>query len=115
MSRARALVDRHIAAFNARDVDALLADFTDSASWITGDYVVPEGGMREIFTEAMQSLTPRLSLQRVIDGGDVVAVEVREAWSRDGSEKSAELVAVFDLEDGKVSQAKVYREGSADV
>ncbi|UVI36947.1 nuclear transport factor 2 family protein [Brevibacterium spongiae] len=108
------MADRHIAAFNAGDVDALLADFADSATWVTGDYTIAEGGLREFFTEAMQALLPQLSLRRVIDGGSVIAVEMREDWSHQGENKSAGLIAVFDLVDSKIAKAKIYREGSAD-
>lgn len=114
MSDSKDLINRHISAFNAHDVDALLADFASSATWVTGDYTVPEGHLREFFTSAMESLTPQLSLHRIIDGGDVVAAEMSEDWSHEGEAKRARLISVFDLSDGKITQAKIYREGSAD-
>lgn len=114
MDEAQELVERHIAAFNTQDVDALLTDFTPTATWVTGDYTVPEGTLREFFTSAMESLTPQLSLHRVIDGGEIVAAEMSETWSDGEEQKSAGLVAVFDLNDGKITRAKIYREGSAD-
>lgn len=111
---AQDLVERHIAAFNSQEVDALLADFTSTATWVTGDYAVPEGGLREFFATAMESLTPQLSLHRVIGGGEVVVAEMSESWSNEGKEKSAGLIAVFDLAAGKITRAKIYREGSAE-
>lgn len=114
MSQTHDLVNRHIDAFNNHDVDALLADFAPSADWVTGDYTVPEGQLREFFTSAMQSITPRLVLRRFIDGGDAVAIEMTESWTNEDTAKSAALVAVFDLSDGKITRAKVYREGSSD-
>lgn len=114
MSQTESLVTRHIDAFNAHDVDALLADFADSAEWVTGDYMVPAGQLREFFVTAMESITPQLSLRRIIDGGDVVAAEMTETWTHDGTYRSASLIAVFDLADGKIARAKIYREGSAD-
>ncbi|MCS4592402.1 nuclear transport factor 2 family protein [Brevibacterium sediminis] len=114
MPHACDLVDRHIAAFNAGDVEELLADFAESATWVTGDYTVPEGGLREFFTGAMQSLRPRLRLRRIIDGGSSIAVEMREDWSHQSEAKSAGLVAIFDLADGQIARATIYREGSAD-
>jgi|SRR5699024_8492149 len=114
MSRTHDLVNRHIAAFNSHDVDALLADFTPSADWITGEYTVPGGQLREFFASAMESITPQLELYRIIDGGAVVAVEMNEAWTYEGVHKTAGLIAVFDLADGKIARAKIYREGSAD-
>ncbi|MPV51220.1 nuclear transport factor 2 family protein [Pseudactinotalea sp. HY158] len=108
------LVRRHLDAFNAGDAAALLADFAPGATWVTGDYTVPGGELREFFETAMASITPRLELVRVIDGGAVVAVEMIERWNHDGADRSAALLAVFDLAGGLISRAKIYREGSAD-
>lgn len=114
MSQTPKLVQRHIDAFNDHDVDALLADFAPSAAWVTGDYTVPEGQLREFFTSAPESLTPELTLRRAIDGGNVVAIEMTEEWTHDDDPKSADLVAVFDLDTGKITRARIYREGTAD-
>ncbi|GAA3836619.1 hypothetical protein KACC15558_18400 [Brevibacterium ammoniilyticum] len=114
MCRTEDLVRRHIDAFNAHDVDALLADFAPATEWVTGDYTVPAGQLREFFVSAMESITPQLSLLRIIDGGDVVAAEMTETWTHNGADRSASLIAVFDLTDGKIARAKIYREGSAD-
>jgi ketosteroid isomerase-like protein len=110
-----ALVARHVAAFNAADVDALLADFTADATWVTGTYAVPPGQLRDFFRDAMQELTPRLTVHRSIDGGDAVAVEMTESWTVGDRPDSKALVAVFSLREGKIAAAKIYREGSADV
>ncbi|MDR4534383.1 nuclear transport factor 2 family protein [Glutamicibacter sp. PS] len=114
MTFAEQLIARHVNAFNARDLDALLADFTDDTSWVTGDYSVPAGGLREFFDEAMRAILPHLEIRRVIDGGQVVAAELTETWEHQGSTRRAALIAVFDIERGRISRAKIYREGSAD-
>lgn len=114
MTSADELVHRHIKAFNDGDPDLLLADFTPTATWVTGDYTVPCGELRSFFEEAMRSLRPRLALTRTIDGGETVAAEMTETWTQDGVAKCAALVAVFDLDGGKIAKAKIYREGSAD-
>lgn len=114
MARAHDLIERHILAFNSGDTAALLADFSPTATWVTGDYTVPEGGLEEFFTSAMQALRPRLELSRVIDGGDIVAAEMTEHWTHEQTAKSAALIAVFDLDSGKITRAKIYREGTAD-
>lgn len=110
-----ALVARHVAAFNAADVDALLADFTADATWVTGTYTVPPGQLRQFFRDAMQQLIPRLTVHRSIDGGDAVAVEMTESWKVGDRPDSTALVAVFSVRAGKIAAAKIYREGSADV
>jgi hypothetical protein len=111
---ARSLVERHVAAFNAKDLDALLADFTEDARWVTGDYEVPAGGLRDFFGQAMSALLPTLTVVRVIDGGDAVVAEMTEEWTHEGAVKRAALLAVFDLEEGRITRTKIYREGSAD-
>ena len=114
MSIAEDLVRRHVEAFNSGDADALLADFAPEATWVTGEYSVPSHELRPFFEEAMRSLRPHLTLIRIIDGGHAVAVEMIETWTHDGEEKTAALISVFDLVAGRISRAKIYREGSAD-
>ena len=114
MCRTEELVMRHIDAFNAHDVDALLADFAPDAQWTTGDYTVPAGELREFFATAMESITPQLTFRRLIDGDHVSAVELTETWTHGGRDRTASLVAIFDLLDGRITRSKIYREGSAD-
>lgn len=114
MDTTRALVQRHIDAVNAGDADALLADFAPDAVWVTGDYTVPAGELRSFFEGAMRSIRPHLSPVRTIGEGDAVAVEMTETWTHDGASKQAALIAVFDLAAGRITRAKIYREGSAD-
>lgn len=108
------LVQRHVDAFNAGDAERLLADFAPDAVWVTGDYIVPAGGLRPFFEGAMRSIRPHLALARIIGGAEIVAVEMTETWLHHEVAKSAALIAVFELADGKISRAKIYREGSAD-
>ncbi|QOR71855.1 nuclear transport factor 2 family protein [Ruania alkalisoli] len=108
------LIRRHLNAFNSGDVDALMADLHPDATWVTGDHEVPPGTLREFFATAMAGLTPHLELHRIIDGAGVVAAELTETWTHDGQHRQAALVAIFDLRDGRIARAKIYREGSAD-
>ena len=114
MAFADELVRRHIEAFNAGDADLLLADFASGATWVTGDYTVPGGELRSFFVEAMRSIRPHLALNRAIDGGETIVAEMTETWVSDGESKSASIAAVFDLSEGRIRRAKIYREGSAD-
>lgn len=114
MTAADDLVRRHIAAFNAHDAERLLADFHPGATWVTGDYTVPSDELQEFFEGAMRAITPTLTLARVVDGEGVVVAEMTESWTHENESRSASLVAIFDLVDGRISRAKIYREGSAD-
>ena len=114
MSSAEEIMAEHVAAFNAGDAERVLAGFTEDATWVTADYTVPAGEMRAFFEGAMRSLTPQLTVTRVIDGGNAVAAELTEKWTYGGTAKTAALVAVFDLSGERIHRAKIYREGSAD-
>ncbi|KNX37977.1 nuclear transport factor 2 family protein [Luteipulveratus halotolerans] len=114
MADGSAVVEAHVAAFNAQDIDALMAGFCDDASWVTGTDVVPTSELRAFFTAAFEHLTPRLSVERVIDGGDAVAAQMRETWSHEGESRSASIIGVYDVSAGLIRRGKIYREGSAD-
>ncbi|NLF03555.1 MAG: SnoaL-like domain-containing protein [Actinomycetales bacterium] len=113
MSANLELVRRHVDAFNAADLDALLADFAPDATWVMGETVVPAEELPDLFGRAVHYLDPHLTLIRVVDGGDAVAVELHERWTQDGEAKDAMLLALLDVHEGKVRRGKVYREGSA--
>ncbi|GAB2491774.1 nuclear transport factor 2 family protein [Streptosporangium sandarakinum] len=54
---------RHVDAFNARDLDTLMAGFTDDASWVTGTSIVQgRGELTEFFAAAMAGLLPTLTI-----------------------------------------------------
>jgi ketosteroid isomerase-like protein len=68
---AAAVVRRHVDAFNARDLDALMAGFTADARWVTGTAVVH--GYEELtglFAAAMAGLLPRLVIEDLLADGD---------------------------------------------
>ena len=69
---------RHIDAFNAHDLDALMACFSTDASWATGaDRFQGAAALRMLFAGAFEALSP--------------------------------------VEAGRITAAKIYREGSADI
>jgi uncharacterized protein len=109
-----AAIRAHIDAFNARDVDALMAGFTDDATWITGETAVRgRAELTTLFTEAITGLLPRLTLQHLITEGDRVACQFSETISYSGGERTYSIAAFYRLVDGRIASAKVYREGSA--
>jgi hypothetical protein len=54
-------------------------------------------------------------VRRSIDGGDAVAVEMKESWTLADRPDSAALVAVLTVRDGTIAAAKRYLEGNAEV
>jgi hypothetical protein len=111
-----AVVTRHIDAFNAHDLDALMACFSTDASWVTGaDHFEGAAALRTLFAGAFEALSPRLSLLNLLVQGDEVACELREDYSAAGVDRTDHIAGFFRVEAGRITAAKIYREGSADV
>ncbi|MDX3073779.1 nuclear transport factor 2 family protein [Streptomyces sp. NPDC088354] len=113
---AAAAVREHLRAFNARDLEALLAGFTDDVVWITGGTTVRgRAALTGFFDEAMRGLLPTLELRDVIAEGARAACQMTETLTYGGEVRSYPIAAFYELRDGRIASAKVYREGSADV
>ena len=112
-----AVVRRHVAAFDAGDLEGLLAGFTDDARWRTGrSDATGRDELRELFTGAIGGLAPRLALRRRVGGADgTVAAELTETWTRDGGTGTAPLAGWYRVRGGRIAEARIYREGSAEV
>lgn len=107
---------RHIDAFNAHDLDALMACFSTDASWATGaDRFQGAAALRSLFAGAFEALSPRLSLRNLLIQGDQVACELREDYSVEGVDRTDLIAGFFRVEGGRITAAKIYREGSADI
>ncbi|MGW4489062.1 nuclear transport factor 2 family protein [Amycolatopsis sp. NPDC004368] len=110
------LLRRHVAAFNTRDLDALLAGFTDDAVWITGTTVARgRAELTELFSGAMTRLLPTLTIDAVLTDGDRVAAQLTERLTHGGEERAFPIAGFYDLRDGRIASAKIYREGSAEL
>jgi uncharacterized protein len=111
-----AVVMRHIDAFNAHDLDALMTCFSTDASWATGaDRFQGAAALRTLFAGALEALSPRLSLQNLLVQGDQVACELREDYSAEGVDRTDYIAGFFRVETGRITAAKIYREGSAEI
>lgn len=109
------IVQAHFSAFNARDIDALMAGFADDAVFATGDHlVVGQRGIRAMFADALEALGPTLTLRSAIVQNDVVACELQERLSVEGTSFEFALAAFYTVRRGQIVRVKVYREGSAE-
>ncbi|WP_033291959.1 nuclear transport factor 2 family protein [Amycolatopsis jejuensis] len=107
---------RHVAAFNGRDLHALLDGFTDDAVWITGSSVVRgRDELTELFSSAMEQLLPTLTVENVIADGDQIAAQLTERLTHNGSEQIFAIAGFYRLDGDRIASAKVYREGSAEL
>jgi hypothetical protein len=113
---AAAVVRRHLDAFNARDLDAIMRCFSDDATWVTGtDSVRGIAALEKFFAAAFDELSPQLRVQSILADGDRVACELREDYAADGVERTDHIAGFYRVSDGRVTAAKIYREGSAEV
>ena len=107
------VVRAHIDAFNAGDVDALMAGFADDAVFVTGDHmVVGSRGLRAMFGDALVNLSPSMQLRATVVQRDVVACELTEQLTVEGAEFTFSLAAFYTVRRGQIVRVKVYREGS---
>lgn len=110
------VVRRHVDAFNAHDLDALMRCFGENATWSTGaDRFEGAAALRDLFAGAFAELAPRLHLLSLLAEGDLVACELREDYSAAGAQRSDHIAGFYRVEAGVITAAKVYREGSADI
>ena len=111
-----ALIRTHVEAFNAHDLETLMAGFADDAVWITGNTTVRgRAELTELFEGAMEGLLPVLTIQNLIVGRDRAAYQMVEVFTFDGAERTEHIAGFYDIVDGRIASAKIYREGSADV
>jgi uncharacterized protein len=110
------VVARHVDAFNARDLDALMACFTSDATWITGrDHFQGTEALQDLFAAAFRELSPQLNLRTQLAQDELVACELREDYSVNGVKRTDHIAAFYRVEAGLISAAKIYREGSAEI
>jgi hypothetical protein len=113
---ARAVVEEHLAAFNAHDTGRLLAGFTPDAVWITGeDTTTGQDALADLFGDWLWSMRPRLEVRSLLVDDTRAAAQLHETLTVDGAVREFEISVFFEVEDGLIRRAKVYRAGSADL
>ena len=109
---ARLLVDRIVAAYNSRDVEALVALYQPNLTYwsaIDGLQVGIEAVRTHI--DHLHETLPdeQMRAQTVITDGELIVVEFESTGTnRAGNSYTIEFTEVFELKDGKVSSIKVY-------
>ncbi|MBS2961960.1 nuclear transport factor 2 family protein [Actinocrinis puniceicyclus] len=110
------VIGRHIAAFNAGDVEALISGFTEDAVWVTGTTIVRgRAELTELFAAAIAGLRPTLVVVQVITANDRVACELTETLTASDGPHSFRIAGFYRLRDGRIASARIYREGSAEI
>ena len=112
----RQLLQAHLDAFNARELDALMAGFADDAVWRTGtDTATGRAELTELFGWAMANILPALTLRTLVVEGELAACELTETLTHEGRTSAVPIAGFYRFRDGLIVSAAVYREGSADL
>jgi predicted kinase len=113
---AEAVVRAHVHAFDAGDLDELLAGFAPDATWRTGRSDASGADeLRALFAEALAGLSPRVSVRTLTARGDTVAAELTETVTVGGETRTVPLSGWYRVRHGRIAEARIYREGSAEV
>lgn len=117
MTSSLAVVDAHIAAFNARDTEALVAGFAHDAVFTTGEHtVVGTAGLRMLFGDAFAApLRATMEVRERVIQGDTVAAELVERLEFEGTVAEVALAAFYTVRDGLLTRVKVYRESPNEI
>jgi uncharacterized protein len=112
---AAAVVRAHVSAFNRADASLVAEGFHLDARFCTGRDVVVEGrsALESFFRRAFGALALHLTVEQLVADEGRVAVQMRERVIDGGVESEEYIAAFYDVEDGLLRSAKVYREGSA--
>lgn len=109
-----AVVRAHLAAFNARDLDAVMATFQEDAVFSTADHlVVGSRGIAALFGDAFREFEASLELRAAVVQDDTVACELTERVTAEGMGAELPLAAFYTVRGGRLARVKVYREGTA--
>ncbi len=109
-----ALMDEFVAAWKAKDIDAIMEFFTDDAEYINIPMEPPNRGKEEIrtfiegFTGAMESIEFIVHKQLVSDDGTLLMNERTDIIDMGGKKTDLKVMGVFELRDGKISAWRDY-------
>jgi uncharacterized protein len=116
LSDPEAVVLEHIRAFNAHSTSRLLQGLAADAVWRTGtDRFQGTTALEDLFDPWLWTLDPSLETSAILVDGNRVAAQVVEQLTIDGEVRRMDIAVFFEVRDGKIAEAKVYREGSADL
>lgn len=107
-----AAVEAHLAAFNARDAEAVAATFTEDATFVAGEQVViGRSALRAMFADAFAApLRAHLALRHAVVDGAAAACELVETLESPGGRHELDVAAFYAARDGRLARVRVYRD-----
>ena len=110
------VVHAHVAAFNSRDIDALMATFTPDATLTSADGVaVGRDDLDTLFRDAFEApLRVTMLVRSALAVDDTVACELTELLDFEDARHQIDLAGFFTVRDGLVSSIRIYRDRADD-
>jgi len=104
-------VDSYLSAFNQHDVDSMRAFWTDDIEWVdvSGDELIIISDSADELAAMMTSYFSdhpdvRSETEAVLESGQLLAFVETARWTQDGQGRTQEALAVYHLENGKISR-----------
>ncbi len=112
----RALVLDHVEAFNTHDRARLLSGLAKDVVWSTErDTIRGVKALAEIFDDRLWAMQPSLTVEHLLVQGDRAGAQMTEELTVAGEQRRFAIAVFFHVQRGRIQQAKVYREGTADI
>jgi ketosteroid isomerase-like protein len=112
----RALILDHVEAFNTHDRARLLGGLAEDVVWSTGrDTIRGVEALAEIFDDGLWAMQPLLTVEHLLVQGNRGGAQMTEALTVAGERCRFAIAVFFHVQRGRIQQAKVYREGTADI
>ncbi len=110
-----AVIDAQLAAFNAHDVNAMVANLAEDFAWfaVDPDMTRVELRGREEFRRSMKPYfasvsSARAEIEERLSVGRFAAVRERAYWMQGGEEVSQASLAVYEIRDGRIRRVWYY-------
>jgi len=106
------VVEEHIRAFNACDLDAVMVGFDEDAVFSTAEQLaVGARAISRLFAESFAApASAHLELQRVVVDGDTVGCELTEQITAEGIQHALEVAAFYTVRGGRIARVRIYRD-----
>ncbi len=116
MLTSHSVLERHLAAFNRHDTAGLMATLAEDVTWRTGrDTIHGRAAVAELFDDWLWALNPSLTLLGSVAESSMVAAQLVERLTLDGELRQFVIAGFFEVDQGVIRVATIFREGSADL
>ena len=112
MNEPLAVVEEHLAAFERRDLDGVLATFAEDASFSTAEgTVVGRRALRQLFGASFQ-VPARVEMERLAThvAEETVVCEIAEHITAEGMTHTIDVAMVCTVRRGRIVRVRVYRD-----